>query len=88
MPESLLTLLIGASLASLIGYRYWAGRQRADRQRTKVNEAERHCIWCLYRRSDLCTHPVSPVYPRECRPVCTGHLECEVRVVKLWGNRV
>ena len=87
MPESLLALLIGTALASLIGDRYWAGRQRADRQPTKIDQAERHCVWCLYRRGDLCTHPGSPVYPDHCTLVCVGRMDCEARVVKRRGGR-
>jgi hypothetical protein len=82
MPEPLIALLIGASLASLIGYRYWAGQQRAGRRPRKVNEAEVYCVWCLYRRGSVCIHPGSPVYPGECSPVCTGRMECEVREMK------
>jgi len=43
MPEPVIALLIGASLASLIGYLYWAERQHPDRRRRKVDEAEVHC---------------------------------------------
>ena len=87
MLESLIALLIGASLSSLVGSCYWTERQRADRRPRRVNEAETHCVWCLYRRGDFCAHPGSPVYPGECRPVCAGRMECEVQVVKQWGNR-
>jgi len=52
MPEPVIALLIGASLASLIGYLYCAERQHPDRRaerqhpdrrRRKVDEAEVHC---------------------------------------------
>ena len=48
MPEPMIALLIGASLASLIGYRYWTDRQRAGRRPSKVNEAEVYCVWLCW----------------------------------------
>jgi hypothetical protein len=82
MPDPLIALLIGASLASLIGYLYWTKRQHPDRRRRKVDEPEAYCAWCLYRHDDICIHPGSPVYPGKCGPVCRGQLNCEVRVLK------
>ena len=79
MPEPLIALLIGASLASLIGYLYWTERQHPDRQRRKANESEAYCAWCVYRYRDVCIHPASPVYPGECALVCTGRMKREVR---------
>jgi hypothetical protein len=82
MPEPLIGMLIGISMTALIGYLYWAKRQQPDRRHGKVNEAERHCIWCLYRHRDVCIHPASPIYLGKCGPVCMGHLECGVRELK------
>jgi hypothetical protein len=70
----LMVLLIGASLPTLIGYLYWERRRRPGRQ-----EGGAVCVWCLYRRGDLCMHPGSPVYPGECSPVCVGDRQCDVR---------
>ena len=80
MPEPVIALLIGASLASLIGYLYWAERQHPDRRRKKADEAEVYCAWCAYRHGDVCIHPASPVYLGECSPVCIGRMKCEVRL--------
>ena len=82
MPEPLIALLIGASLASLIAYLYWTKSQHPDRRRKKVDEAEAYCTWCVYRHGDICIHPASPVYLGECGPVDTGRIQCEVRVLK------
>jgi hypothetical protein len=86
MPEPVIAMLIGASLATMIGYLCWSERQHRDRRRRKVDEAEVYCVWCLYRRGDMCTHPGSPVYPGECTPVCVGRMGCEARVVRPWGS--
>jgi hypothetical protein len=80
MPDPLIALLIGASLASLIAYLYWTQRQHPDRRRKKVDEAEAYCAWCVYRHGDVCIHPASPVYLGECGPVNTGHIQCKVRL--------
>ncbi len=53
MPEPVIALLIGASLASLIVYLYWADRQHPDRRRRKAYEAEVYCAWCVYRYRDV-----------------------------------
>ena len=80
MPEPVVALLIGASLASLIGYLCWADQQHPDRRRRKVDEAEVYCVWCVYRHGDVCIHTANPVYPGECGPVCIGRMKCEVRL--------
>jgi len=80
MPEPVIALLIGASLASLVGYLYWTERQHPDRRRRKVDEAEAYCTWCVYRRGDICIHPASPVYLGECGPVNTGRIKCKMRL--------
>jgi hypothetical protein len=80
MPEPVIAILIGASLASLIGYLYWTERQHPDRRRRKVNEVEVYCAWCVYRHHDVCIHPASPVYQGECKLVCIGRIKCEVRL--------
>jgi hypothetical protein len=82
MPELMIALLIGASLASLIGSLYWEERKQPDRQPRKPNEGGASCVWCLFRRGDICIHPGSPVYPGECSPVCIGVKRCDVRRMK------
>jgi hypothetical protein len=79
MPEALIAILIGTSLASLAAYLYWTKRQDRDRRSRKADEVGAYCVWCLYRRGETCTHPQSPVYLQECGPVCTGAQSCEVR---------
>ncbi len=79
MPEPIIALLIGSSLASLIASLVWAARQRPDRRSREVDKGGAYCVWCLYRRGDICTHPGSPVYREECGPVCTGRVRCELK---------
>jgi hypothetical protein len=79
MPESLIAILIGTSLTSLVAHLVWTGRQHPDRRSGKAGEAGAYCVWCVYRRGSVCSHPRSPVYLEECGPVCTGVQRCEVR---------
>jgi hypothetical protein len=83
MPESLIALLIGTVLACLISYLYWTRRKHQHREAEPPNEAGAFCVWCLYRRGDVCIHPSSPVYSGECGSVCIGHVRCEVRQERL-----
>jgi len=82
MPDPLIALLIGTSLASLVAYLFWTRRQQVHRSR-QVKEVGAYCVWCLYRHGDICIHPGSPVYLEECGPVCTGLKQCEVRLEQL-----
>ena len=83
MPDPVIALLIGTSLASLVAYLFWTRRHQPDRRSKKVNKVGAYCVWCLYRHSGTCTHPGSPVYLEECGPVCTGVKRCEVRQERL-----
>lgn len=78
MPESLLAMLIGTSLTSLVAYLIWNRGHHADRRSRKTNEVGAYCVWCRYRHGEICTHPGSPVYLAGCGPVCTGTRRCEV----------
>jgi hypothetical protein len=79
MPESLMAILIGTSLTSLVAHLYWTRRQDPKRRSEKADEVRAYCVWCVYRRGSLCSHPHSPVYLEECGPVCTGAQQCAVR---------
>ena len=79
MPEPLIALLMGVTLVSLIASLGWAAWEHWGRRSRQVKGTVAYCVWCLYRRSDTCTHPGSPVYPDACHPVCDGDLQCDVR---------
>ena len=79
MVEPLIAWLLGASLASLLGSLAWASWQAWHRRSTKGQAGGTFCVWCLYRRGGLCSHPGSPVYPGPCGPVCNGAVRCKLR---------
>ena len=79
MVEPLIAWLVGASLVSLLGSLAWAAWRSRRPRSGKAQEAGAFCVWCLYRRGELCSHPGSPVYPGPCSPVCGGAVRCELR---------
>ena len=83
MPDPVIALLIGVTLATLIASLGWAAWEHLGRRSKKTEGTVAHCVWCLYRHGDICTHPGSPVYLEECGPVCTGVKRCEVRQERL-----
>lgn len=79
MPEPLIALLMGVTLASLIASLCWAAWEHLVHRSRRAKGIAAFCVWCLYRRGETCTHPGSPVYLEECGPVCTGAQRCAVR---------
>ena len=79
MPEPLIALLMGVALITLLASLGWAAWEHWGRRSRMAKGTAAFCVWCHYRRVDICTHPGSPVYLGDCGPVCTGAQSCEVR---------
>lgn len=76
MAELLWALAIGILIA-LLAVTIYVGRR--EEQAEGPTEMPTVCAWCVWRDGDTCTAKGSPVYMRECGPVCVGRLKCKVR---------